>query len=613
MYELKVKDSTGIWHNLDIIEGEEPAMTYQVNDISELEDRQADYSQNIKLPKTSANLRVLERIDIFEVNSLLPYKPLECRLFSDGFGLAGKGSLFVIDRVGEYIEGQILSGNADLFYTMQNSLMEDADLGYTIVGSPTIPQWVRRGWAVLGEQLGAYKSFRHYFFNLHETAKRLVELCGYTLDTNLPLTTIQRDFFSAPTLKPKGDSLLVFNTSTDLDKVQTFNRASSPNSYLPLQIGNNGGGVLILTGGASNSWRGDYTSNINGRIKIFVWLGGSCTSSVAAGDFPLQMTYKFIANKGLENIINYSTVFTQATTENFHFDTIIEVDVNVGDKIYFQSLVQVPATLSDSSRYLNLSGRFTTELIAADEVPIGGKLYFGNNTGFTTYLDLFKAFCQSYGLTIQVDNNNKIVKAYTMDKLYENKTIAKDWSDKLSRENQEMSFIIDGYGQNNFIGFEKKEDLEDKGNFYVSNENLEKEKDLFTIKWESGIDVKPGTYELAYIPLYEYDEEIADKKKFVNSKPHLVKFNQVNYNPYFIMTHIPAQSLVDTYYDKLINNMLVRAKCLQVELFLTERDIEELDFFIPIYLAQFGAYFYLSKIDNFMKGNRLTKVELIRL
>lgn len=613
MYELKVKDSTGIWHNLDIIEGEEPAMTYQVNDISELEDRQADYSQNIKLPKTSANLRVLERIDIFEVNSLLPYKPLECRLFSDGFVLAGKGSLLIIDQVGGYIEGQIISGNADLFYTMQNSLMEDADLGYTIVGSGALPQWVRRGWAVLGKQFEAYKSFSHYFFNLHETAKRLVELCGYTLDTNLPLTTIPRDFFSAPTLKPKGDSLLVFNTSTDLDKVQTFNRASSPNSYLPLQIGNNGGGVLILTGGASNSWRGDYTSNINGRIKIFVWLGGSCTSSVAAGDFPLQMTYKFIANKGLENIINYSTVFTQATTENFHFDTIIEVDVNVGDKIYFQSLVQVPATLSDSSRYLNLSGRFTTELIAADEVPIGGKLYFGNNTGFTTYLDLFKAFCQSYGLTIQVDNNNKIVKAYTMDKLYENKSIAKDWSDKLSRENQEMGFIIDGYGQNNFIGFEKKEDLEDKGNFYVSNENLEKEKDLFTIKWESGIDVKPGTYELAYIPLYEYDEEIADKKKFVNSKPHLVKFNQVNYNPYFIMTHIPAQSLVDTYYDKLINNMLVRAKCLQVELFLTERDIEELDFFIPIYLAQFGAYFYLSKIDNFMKGNRLTKVELIRL
>lgn len=613
MYELKVKDTTGIWHNLDLIPGEEPAMTYQVNDIAELKDRQADYSRQMKLPKTSTNLSILERLDIFEANALTPYRTIECRLYSNGFTLAGKGSLFVIDRVGEYIEGQIISGNAGLFSLMQNSLMEDADLGYTIVGSVVMPQWVRRRWAVLGKQFETYKSFSHYFFNLHETAKRLVELCGYTLDTNLPLTTIQRDFFSAPTLKPKGDSLLVFNTSTDLDKVQTFNRASSPNSYLPLQIGNNGGGVLILTGGASNSWRGDYTSNINGRIKIFVWLGGSCTSSVAAGDFPLLMTYKFIANKGLENIINYSTVFTQATTENFHFDTIIEVDVNVGDKIYFRSLVQVPATLSNSSRYLNLSGRFTTELIAADEVPIGGKLYFGNNTGFTTYLDLFKAFCQSYGLTIQVDNNNKIVKAYTMDKLYENKAIAKDWSDKLSKEGQELSYVIDGYGQNNFIQFEKKEDLEDKGNFYVINENLEKEKELFRIKWESGIDVKSGTYELAYIPLYEYDEEIADKKKFVKSKPHLVKFNQVNYNPYFIMTHIPAQSLVDTYYYKLTNRMLVNAKCLSVEMLLTERDIEELDFFTPIYLKQFGAYFYVSKINNFVAYDRLTKVDLIRL
>ena len=55
MYELKVKDTTGVWHNLDLIPGEEPAMTYQVNDIAELKDRQADYSQKLNLPKTSTN------------------------------------------------------------------------------------------------------------------------------------------------------------------------------------------------------------------------------------------------------------------------------------------------------------------------------------------------------------------------------------------------------------------------------------------------------------------------------------------------------------------------------------------------------------------------------
>lgn len=88
--------------------------------------------------------------------------------------------------------------------------------------------------------------------------------------------------------------------------------------------------------------------------------------------------------------------------------------------------------------------------IEADYVPTGGRLYFGNNLGFTTYLDFFKAFCQTYGLTVYVDEVNKKVEAYTMYELYDNKATAKDWSDKLSKEGQELSYVIDGYGQNNF-------------------------------------------------------------------------------------------------------------------------------------------------------------------
>jgi hypothetical protein len=610
MYELKVKDKGGVWHNLDLTPNEEPAMTYQVNDIAELKDRQADYSQKIRLPKTALNAEVLERVDIFEASPPTPYVLLECRLFSNGFTLAGKGSLFVIDQVGEYIEGQIISGNADLFYTMQNRLIEDADLGYTIVGSGALPQWVRRGGAVLGKQFEAYKSFSHYFFNLHETAKRLVELCGYTLDTNLPLTTIQRDFFSAPSLLPSNDSLEVFTSNASfrrtgeagIDFISDFT-----SRHFPHAINNNGLGTLTQVGNTEVGaipYRLKFTSNINGKIKVRVYVSGSKYYD-PGGLFSLQC----VIYKGGSEAFN---ILKPPTETVYNIDENVEIDVEVGEEIFLITRLVKNTTLGASCR-VDMSGSFTITEIEADEVPIGGKLYFGNNTGFTTYLDLFKEFCQSYGLTIQVDNNNKIIKAYTMDKLYENKTIAKDWSDKLSRENQEMSFIIDGYGQNNFIRFEKKDDLEDKGNFYVDNDNLGKEKDLFTIKWESGIDVKPGTYDLAYIPLYEYDEEIADKKKFVKGKPHLVRFSQVDYNPYSIMNHIPAQSLVDNYYDKLVNKMLVRAKCLSVEMLLTERDIEELDFFTPIYLKQFGAYFYVSKINNFVAYDRLTKVDLIRL
>jgi hypothetical protein len=59
--------------------------------------------------------------------------------------------------------------------------------------------------------------------------------------------------------------------------------------------------------------------------------------------------------------------------------------------------------------------------------------------------------------------------------------------------------------------------------------------------------------------------------------------------------------------------MLVKARTMNVELVLNEQDIEELDYFTPIYLKQFGAYFYISKISNFISNKKLTKVEMIKL
>ena len=45
---------------------------------------------------------------------------------------------------------------------------------------------------------------------------------------------------------------------------------------------------------------------------------------------------------------------------------------------------------------------------------------------------------------------------------------------------------------------------------------------------------------------------------------------------------------------------------------LTPSDLQELDFKIPIYLKQFGAYFMISKISGYKYGGTCD-VELLRL
>ena len=606
MYELIVRDSQLRWHNLDLLPGEEPAMNYQVNDIAELKDRQANYSQNIKLPKSPKNVRVLEALNVFEANTLLPYRTIQCRLYSNGFRLAGKGAILIIDRVGDYIECHIRSGNVDFFETMNNRLMEDADLGSTIVGSGALPQWVKNVYCINGELEGEYRVGYHYCYNLFEVVRKLVEYCGYTLETDLPTTPKNWDWISLPSMNAHRDSLSMFNSEASYN-VSGIVQYSYDRWYAPPTVINNGLNTLNTGDGYLR-----FTSNITGKIKLEFNASGDITSSVTAADYPV--IYEVKKNTEIQVLEQIGQGGQSYNFSGSHNDVI---EVSEGDIVEVRVYIQRRSGLG-MNLYLNLAAGLNITEQEAVFIPLNGRLYFANNTGFDSYLDLFKEFCRTYGLTVSVDNNNKVVKANTMDKLYQNKGIAKDWSVKLSKDNTEMLFISDGYGQNNFLRFEKakieEEELEEKGNFYIDNKNIEKWKDLFTLKWESGKDVRAGGLELAYIPIYEYSlEGVTEVKKFKGAKPHLVRVMQISTNPYLIANHITAQSLLDNYYDKLISRMLVKARTMNVELVLNEQDIEELDYFTPIYLKQFGAYFYISKISNFISNKKLTKVELIKL
>jgi hypothetical protein len=73
----------------------------------------------------------------------------------------------------------------------------------------------------------------------------------------------------------------------------------------------------------------------------------------------------------------------------------------------------------------------------------------------------------------------------------------------------------------------------------------------------------------------------------------------------------PIPGLKTKYYSDL-QKILQNTKILVRYFLLTPRDIAELDLLIPIYLQQHNAYFYINKIDSWIKGQPC-KVELIRI
>jgi len=76
--------------------------------------------------------------------------------------------------------------------------------------------------------------------------------------------------------------------------------------------------------------------------------------------------------------------------------------------------------------------------------------------------------------------------------------------------------------------------------------------------------------------------------------------------------HVRVNELIDDYYQKLTKQMLNNARIIEEEFFLNDRDIEEFDQFVPVFIEYFGAYFYVNKIKNYISG-RVTRCELIKL
>lgn len=613
MYKLIVKDGNGNWNPLDLGD-EAPAMVYQVNDIAELKNRNADGSQAIRLPKTDSNIRAFGFASVSDAVSSAPYKRHECRLFSNDYVLAGKGSYLVFDRIGQYFEVQILSGNANFFDYLKDNKLETLDLGYAELSLEGI-----------SEESGRYifpaATFRIDSINAAGSLKdidkerifpsvylkyiieEMVTTHGFSLVHNISYEDLNNKLISLATLKPDESSLDVF---------KGYNESSS----------------IIQSGPAYLPWADDQIHNASGLLRPFVEGAMSAIEYKSPINGVLNIRVEF------QNLGGFTGAILRVGGDGPHYawdrdgggivDQTLSIEVQKGD------LIRLWLVSKATNPGANAIYKFSVESLETDVVPFGGKVPLSKNLGFDSQLDLFKAFAQLFGLVISVDNIEKIVYAYTFEKLYDNKSIARDWSDKLHVEdNIETVFDLTTYAQVNTISFNADGNYLDAGKFTINNETLAPLKELFKIEFQSGRDYYQTSndgvgFMTANIPLLEKDTD-TDSFTFKDGKPHILNRSEskktftVNSNDpvketvdLYPITHAKAQSFIDTHYDRLVNNMLNNAKKIEPFLNLNEYDIEMFDQMIPIYLSYYGAYFYVNKINNFV-SDRLTRCELIRL
>lgn len=641
MYRLIVKEDNGVWHPIDLGD-ESPAMMYEVNDIAELKNRNADGSQSIRLPKTNNNLAAFGFLSAPDSASRAPYKRHECRLLSNDYILAGRGSYLVFDRIGQFLEVQILSGNANFFDYLNDNKLESLDLGYAELSLDGIKEdserYIFPAATFRTDSINAAGSLKEieperifpsvYLKYIIET---MVSTHGFSLVHNIKDEDFDNKLISLATLKPDESSLDIFKAYSNTTAIVETNRGSQ---YLRWSLfdADTAGGLLTTynpTGGESSI---QYESPIDGIVNVTVEYEDM---------FPFKGWLRKFGSDGEGQPWGSwqrpdgGPIASGSGTERF------QIEVQKGDKVRLSFLYVDEAGGSGVPPTRTMRYKFSVDGFKTDVVPFGGKIPLSKNLGFDSQLDLFKAFAQLFGLVISVDNVGRVVYAYTFDKLYDNKSIAKDWSDKLDIDpNIETVFDLTTYAQVNAIVFDTDNKYTDTGIFIIDNQSLAPSKELFKIEFQSGRDyyqiLKIDDVEIGFIvaniPLLEYvvdrDEETGEKTTtvtFKDGKPHIL--NRAAEKKIFIVksddgveetidlypvTHATAQSFIDIHYNRLVNNMLKDAKKVEPFFNLNEYDIEMFDQMVPVYINYYGAYFYVNKINNFI-SDRLTRCELIQL
>lgn len=627
------------------------ALTFQVNDIAELKDRQAHFSNKFKLPKTARNRQLLEHADNLNSATRLPYQKISCRLVQDGMELLPEGVLF-IDEADEQYGVQVLSGTVNFFERIKGKSIRDLSLSqHTINWNQAMALNARTNtsgsiYAVI-DYGGMTNSNRHFPVNetapaffIHTLWDKIFEeanveyecaLCNTSFFKNLIIpygvadTEIQ---FERTTLSVATYSANEAVNFAGGNTLQTAANGEVVKRFVPLKI--NGGTQDDLHSGVFfiqyHTGHGDKFDS--GSLSYF--------KAPADGDYEIDFRVT-IQNTPIDSI---DFIVLSPTSQSIHTNNVaLSVPWGAVNPPYTITMQQGQKLLvflrydfgQKYAKHLRHDTYFNFKLSVSEFTYNVSRWKPALHLPDIKQLDLIKSLAQMLGFIFQYDSyGNKMVIKQFKD-VRDNISSSIDWSHKLDESREAAMTYELPYAQKNSLKY-KDDELTAKGYgdsfFRVYDETLDPEKNLFELTF-AATEMRTrlqGEY-IPYIPALndgkltnEYEPRILVLRRrnttvSVKFKDDVLSTNTTSNIPfcYFIgwSPHLRFDGLIYDHYSSLLQ-MLTDTKVLTAYFNLTPQDIQELDFFRPVYISKYSEYFYINKVVNYIKG-KPTKVELIRL
>lgn len=628
-------------------------ITYQANNIGELQNRQGTFTNTFKLPLVRDNIEALELVNQMTSTTVLPYRKLSATYLENGIEIIGNGTATIVSIDSQFINMNIISGNVDLLeaigdLTVGDLYLNDQVFPWTI----DVAVLLRSGTAYLVYPLVDFYINEDNIFdgdtivdirnmlpccNVKEMFNRLSDYIGFYFTGDYLTSSEHLKMILTPSdLSIKDENLLLLKTGSN-DTLGTWSNTQQSNPSGTTYIN-------FITEPTYNISTGDFSGNsinasneINGTLSFVADIRLEIVSNYIniSGytiDHEIIMIYQIIDDLDVV-VAEYTTTPEHATT--FPKTLNFVADINTGDilltlpRTYRTRIICQASGVYPETYYTVKANSATSKFTFTPS----GKITHLTDTNFSDLYrmkvkDVLKDILNLRGVVIQTNGYTRNVQFNYFDDIIKNKSIAEDWSDKVQKGSLAMSFQFGNYAQKNWMRFKDRDDVTDQlGDYYftIDNENFEAEKTVVQLNHPA--TEQAGKYLGYNIPKVQaFDINYAWNKpdwRLLQLEVQNTSFNvaytdgttTINKNTYIpFAKFVGFEKTIPEFYEAL-SGILDKTKAIKLPIKLSAKEISELNFIIPKYLhvPEIGidGYFYLNKIENY-KGD-ITLCEFVRL
>lgn len=631
---------------VDLDSNQTIAQTKQVNDLKSLDNRQANYTNKFKLPKTANNIRILGYLTLAGNNSDIPYQKNECSLFSDNGECFVYNGWAVITDGGDSFEVAIYDGIIDLYKAIENQNIASIGLEPlehiknldTIKNTwnPAHPMFCKcryiladyngkTGYRKAGFPFPIDKIDIDYLVpsvNVAWLWDSIFKNYGIGYSGSVFLT---QQFKNLWMTYPKG--IITQDDGTEIFNANVFGNANSANifnawkNYL-LRYTTDDTAYLDhfyedpqryrLTAKESGYYRINLKCKLNNREKTRVFI----VKNVTGTDNNYLNTlseYKYFINDLAPNT-EYEGSLTVWLEQNESFSLMMRHE-NANGYVVVNSNPEMEVTISR----LNLAA-----------------MDFAGAFADFSVRDFLAEVIYRFGLTLFKDRYSGNYEFLTLQEILQSPEPL-DLSRKLVKKVSE-NYIYGSYAQNNWFryNYNIKENDHNDGCIKLQNVNLPDSKEMIKSKvyspekdrsgylrrngniyklWEKEIDDDPDAEEpVTYKSL---DKRYYFMRSEKTEKPLLLIFNTTqetsNVSGYWTENYwkLSFSDSIADYYGA-IGTLLNKTQLVTAEMYLNDSDIANFDFRKLYYIEQLGGYFLMNKINNYIPGKPV-RCELLRI